>query len=396
MFETIEQAPPDAILGLAEAYRNDPRPNKVNLTIGVYQNEEGRTEILQCVKAAERKLLESEDSKSYLGIDGLPPYCTQVPQLLLGDAHEVVSSHRFATLQTPGGTGALRVAADLLHAKLPQTRIWCSKPTWANHHNIFGRAGLEVQSYDYLDSSGRSLDYDKLLAALQQIPSGDAVCLHACCHNPTGVDPTHDQWKAIAEVVRERQLMPVFDAAYQGFGDGLDADAWAIRHFAQPGQEMMICSSYSKNFGLYGERVGALTIIAGDEAIAQRVLSQAKACVRANYSNPPKHGAAIVSQVLADAELRRQWVQEVADMCSRIQSVRQQFVDRLREKAPGHDFSFILQQKGMFSYSGLTPVQVDQLRSDHAIYIVGSGRINAAGINRQNIDPLCDAIAAVV
>lgn len=396
MFESIEQAPPDAILGLAEAFRNDTRPNKINLTIGVYQNEDGRTEILNCVKAAERKLLEAENSKSYLGIDGFPPYCAHVPQLLLGESHEVISSHRYATLQTPGGTGALRVAADLLHSKLPTTSIWCSKPTWANHHSIFQRAGLQVNSYDYLHADGRHLDFDRMTESLQQIPAGDAVCLHACCHNPTGVDPTRQQWETIAQIVRDRKLLPVFDAAYQGFGGGLEDDAWAIRHFAENQPELMICSSYSKNFGLYGERVGALTIVTGEEAIAKRVLSQAKACVRANYSNPPKHGAAIVALVLGDAELRQAWVQEVADMCSRIRDVRQQFVARLREKAEGHDFSFILKQNGMFSYSGLTAMQVDQLRSDHAIYIVGSGRINVAGINRHNVDPLCDAIAAVL
>lgn len=396
MFETIQQAPPDAILGLNEAFRADTRDDKINLTIGVYQDETGLTPILESVKEAERRLLGEENTKRYLGIDGLPEFRDLVPKLLLGEGHEVIGSERYATFQTPGGTGALKVAADFIRSQAPQAAIWCSQPTWANHHAIFQRAGLEVQSYDYLDSSGLRLDFDKLLESLTKIPNGDVVCLHACCHNPTGVDPTPSQWEEVAKIVHQRKLLPLFDAAYQGFGNGLEPDAWAIRHFAAPKTEAIVCSSYSKNFGLYGERVGAMTLIASDQETAKKAQSQAKACVRSNYSNPPKHGGAIVAEVLKTPELRTQWEKEVAQMCSRIQSLRQMFVEEMKKFAPDHDFSFVLDQKGMFSYSGLNRMQVDRLQNEFAIYIVGSGRINVASINKTNLTPLCKAIAAVL
>lgn len=396
MFETIEQAPPDAILGLNEAFQTDDREGKINLTAGVYKDETGATPILDCVKRGEQQLMADEGTKSYLGIDGLKSYRDYVPQLLFGEGHEIIESNRFATLQTPGGTGALRVAADLINAKLPQASIWVSKPTWANHNSVFSRAGLEVKSYAYLHSNGTSMDADAFLESLAQIPAGDAVCLHACCHNPTGVDPTPEQWEQVAKIVSERDLLPLIDCAYQGFGVGLEEDVQSIRILAQTGREMLICSSYSKNFGLYGERVGAMTLVAGDAEVAKRVLSQAKACIRANYSNPPKHGAAIVAQVLSSPELRKQWEEELAEMRSRIRKMRERFVELLASKAPDHDFSHIAKQNGMFSFSGLTPVQVDQLRNDFGIYIVGSGRINVAGITSANIEKLTSSIAAVL
>lgn len=396
MFETLEMAPPDPILGLSEAFRSDPHPHKINLSVGVYKDANGNTPILQSVKEAERRLLDDEKAKGYLGIDGLPEYCTQVRELMFGADHEINTSRRAATIQAPGGTGALRVAADLIRRKFPASSIWCSKPTWANHPNVFKAAGLNVKSYSYIDAAGTGLDFEALLAALDQIPAGDVVCLHACCHNPSGIDPTPEQWKQIADVVYQRGLLPLIDFAYQGFGLGLEEDKRGLLEMCRPGAELLVCNSFSKNFGLYSERVGGLTIVAATSQAADAALSHAKACVRANYSNPPKHGALAVSTVLADAQLRSQWQVELAGMRQRIAGMRSLFVETMKQKAPGHEFSFITRQLGMFSFSGLTPVQVDQLRGDYSIYIVGSGRINVAGMTESNMGRLCDAIAAVL
>jgi len=396
MFETLEMAPPDPILGLTEAFRNDSNPDKINLAVGVYKDAVGNTPILNCIKEAERRLFDVETAKGYLGIDGLPEYCRQVRELLFGADHEIIANDRAATIQSPGGTGALRIAADFLHRKFPQASIWCSKPTWANHGNVFNAAGVTVKVYDYIDQAGTGLDFDALMTSLAQIPSGDAVCLHACCHNPTGIDPTAAQWKEIGDIVYQRGLLPLVDFAYHGFGHGLEEDARAVRELCRPGAELLICNSFSKNFGLYGERVGGLTIVAENTVAATAALSHAKSCVRANYSNPPKHGALAVSTVLADAELRSQWEVELAEMRDRINGMRHLFVETMKQKAPQRDFSFITRQLGMFSFSGLTPVQVDELRNKHSIYIVGSGRINVAGMTRSNMDRLCEAIASVL
>lgn len=396
MFESLDMAPPDAILGLTEAFKKDPNPNKINLSVGVYQNAEGRTPILRCVKQAEQRLLEAETDKSYLAIDGLAPFGEHVRHLLLGPDHPMRAERRAATLQTPGGTGALRVAADFLHQKFPHAAVWCSRPTWANHAAIFQAAGVPVKQYGYIDEAGTGLNFDAMMASLRRIPSGDAVCLHACCHNPTGIDPTPDQWAQIADLTDRRGLLPLVDFAYQGFGDGLAEDAQGLRQLCSAHRELLICSSFSKNFGLYAERVGALTIIAETADVAQAALSHAKRCVRANYSNPPKHGGLIVSTVLGDAQLRAGWETELAEMRSRINRMRELFVQTMRDKAPHHDFSFITRQRGMFSYSGLTPVQVDRLRREHSIYIVGSGRINVAGMTPANMERLCEAVASVL
>lgn len=401
MFETLDMAPPDAILGLGEAFQKDSNPHKINLSVGVYKDAGGQTPVLRCVKEAERLLLASESSKSYLSIDGLPAYARCVQELLFnpsgGGEHEILSSRRAVTVQTPGGTGALRVAADLLQKKFPGVRVWFSKPTWANHQSIFIAAGLKAETYPYIDSAGQSLDFVALLVALGQIPAGDVVVLHACCHNPTGIDPTPGQWKQIADVIHQRKLLPLVDFAYQGFGDGLDEDAAGLDELCRPGSELLICSSFSKNFGLYSERVGALTIVAASPQAAQAALSHAKTCVRVNYSNPPQHGAAVVATVLGDAALRAQWEQELADMRGRINGMRTLFVDTMQRKAPGRDFKFIARQRGMFSFSGLTPVQVDELRSKYSIYVVGAGgRMNVAGMTESNMDRLCDAIADVL
>ncbi len=396
MFENLQAAPPDAILGLNEAFKADPNPQKVNLSVGVYRDSQGVTPILECVKLAERRLLETETSKGYLGIDGSPEYARLVRELLFGSGHEIIDSKRAATVHAPGGTGALRVAGDFVHKVFPESSVWCSQPTWANHPSIFAAAGVNVESYAYYDAATHGLDFGAMLADLQKIPAGDVVCLHACCHNPSGVDPSADQWDQIAGVIYERGLLPLLDFAYQGFAEGLTEDLAGLAAFCRPGKEFLVANSFSKNFGLYCERVGGLTAVAGDAAAAGVVLSQLKSCVRANYSNPPAHGGAIVTTILADAELHDQWEQELAGMRTRINDMRQLFTDTMQAKAPDQDFSFIKDQRGMFSFSGLTPEQVDELRDKHSIYTVRNGRINVGGMTEDNMELLCNAIASVL
>lgn len=397
MFDNLTLAPPDAILGLGEAFKKDPSPKKINLSVGVYKDAQGNTPVLKSVKDAERRLLETETHKSYLSIEGIPQYGKLVRELLFGADHEIVTSSRAVTAQTPGGTGALRVAADFIKRKLPVGKVWFSKPTWDNHPNVFSSAGLQVEMYPYLNAEGRGLDFEAMLAALKQMAAGDVVALHACCHNPTGVDPSREQWKQIADVVQERNLLPLVDFAYQGFGEGLNEDAAGLRELCRPGVEVLVCSSFSKNFGLYSERVGALTVVANSAAAADAALSHVKTCIRVNYSNPPQHGAAVVATVLGDADLRRQWHAELDDMRSRIASMRKLFVETMKAKAPSHDFSHIARQKGMFSFSGLKPMQVDELRTKHAIYVVvNGGRINVAGMTQDNMPALTDAIVSVL
>ena len=299
------------------------------------------------------------------------------------------------TAQTPGGTGALRVAADFIHSELPKARIWCSQPTWANHANVFAAAGVATESYPYFDAPSNGLDLDSMLEALRNIPAGEVVLLHACCHNPTGIDPTPEQWKAIAEVIAQCELLPLVDFAYQGFGDGLNEDRQGLLTLCEHCKDLLICTSFSKNFGLYRERVGALTAVASDPDAAGSVLSQIKRCVRANYSNPPAHGAAIVSTILADALLRQTWESELSEMRERVNGMRTLFVQTMQSLNVDHDFTFIEKQRGMFSFSGLSRLQVDELRNRHSIYVVGSGRVNVAGMTESNMPQLCEAIAAV-
>ena len=393
MFETLEMAPPDAILGLAEAFRQDPNPDKINLSVGVYKNQDGITPILDCVKVAEQKILAEETEKSYLSIDGSPQYAQLVKELLF---EGTVDEARLATVQAPGGTGALRVAAEFLSKRLDRKRIWCSQPTWGNHVNIFQAAGLEVDWYPYLDEAQRGLDFDALQGTMSKIPTGDIVCLHACCHNPSGVDPSLEQWQQIAEMVGQQGLLVLLDFAYQGFGNGLREDAACLPPLLESGCDLLICNSFSKNFGLYSERVGALTMVAATAEAASAALSHAKSTVRANYSNPPKHGAAIVTTILDDEQLTTQWQQELADMRNRISDMRQRFSQIMKDKNAPRDFSSITEQCGMFSFSGLSKLQVDRLRNEYAIYIVGNGRINVAGITENNIERLCDAILEVL
>lgn len=396
MFETLQMAPPDAILGLTEAFKKDPHPEKINLSVGVYQDATGKTPILNVVRQAEQRLLAEETNKSYLGIDGLASYGQYVRELLFGVEHAILADRRAVTAQTPGGTGALRVAADFIKQRLVGRRIWVSDPTWANHPGIFEAAGLEVKTYPYLDSAATGLDFDRFTAALENIPAGDAICLHAGCHNPTGIDPTVDQWRQIARILQARSILPLLDFAYQGFADGLEEDRRGLLQLADTGMEMLICNSFSKNFGLYSERVGGLTLVAPSEQTAQIALSHIKICIRCNYSNPPKHGGAIVAQVLGDPQLRAQWIVEVQAMRDRITSMRTRFADTMRAMGVDRDFSFITQQRGMFSFSGLSPEQVDRLRSEYAIYIVRSGRINVAGMTEANMERLCQAVTAVL
>ncbi len=396
MFKAIQPAPRDPILGLTESFREDPNPKKINLSVGVYQDSTGKTPILDSVHKAGQLVLERQKSMSYLPIPGSPVYAAAVQQLMFGKGHEVEASGRAATSHTPGGTGALRVAADFIHQHLPKATLWLTQPTWPNHPQIFAAAGVPTKSFPYFDAKTNSLEFDEAIAAIEKIPAGDIIMLHGCCHNPTGIDPTPAQWTRLAEVIYERGLLPLLDFAYQGFAEGIEEDAVGLRAFSRPGAEIIVCSSFSKNFGLYCERVGALTVVAKDKAAADTVQSQVKVCIRSNYSNPPAHGAELVTTVLNDAELRKRWTQEVAGMRARINGMRELLMKTLKAKGVPGDYSFITRQRGMFSFSGLTPPQVEALKQKYSIYIVGSGRINVAGITEQNVGPLCEAIAEVV
>ncbi|MCL4834155.1 MAG: aspartate/tyrosine/aromatic aminotransferase [Caldilineaceae bacterium] len=396
MFDSITPAPPDAILGLTEAFKKDTNPRKTNLAVGVYKDAGGATPVLETVKEAEKRLLTGEKTKSYLPIDGSPEYATFSQRLVFGDSHEIVTSGRAVTVQAPGGTGALRVAADFVSEISPAATVWISDPTWPNHPSVFQSAGLKVATYPYFDASTNGVDFDAMLATLATIPAGDVLLLHGCCHNPTGVDLSPAQWQTVAEIAAERGLLPLLDFAYQGFADGLEEDAAGVRTVAAHCPEMFVASSYSKNFGLYNERVGALTVVARTPDAAEAALSHVKRCIRANYSNPPAHGGEIVRTILGDPELRARWEAEVTEMRERINTMRHLFVETLNEKGVTRDFSFIARQRGMFSFSGLTPAQVKALRERHGVYIVGSGRISVAGMTEGNMDYLCEAIADVL
>lgn len=396
MFHSLVAAPPDPILGLTEAFQKDPNPNKVNLGVGVYKDAHGRTPVLASVKRAEERLLRAEQTKNYLPIEGHAEFDAATLALLLGADHAIVRDKRAVTAQAPGGTGALRVAADFIASTLDAKTVWLSDPTWPNHPNVFQAAGLKTATYPYFDKARNTVAFDALLAALDAMPAGDVVVLHGCCHNPTGVDLEPAQWGAVADAVNARGLLPVVDFAYQGFADGLAEDAVGLAALVERCADLLIASSYSKNFGLYNERVGALTLVAAKADAAQTALSHIKRVIRANYSNPPAHGAAVVATVLSDPELRTAWEAEVGEMRDRINTMRHLFVETLQEKGVKQDFSFIARQRGMFSFSGLTPEQVKALRERHAVYVVGSGRISVAGMTAGNMDYLTTAIADVL
>jgi aspartate/tyrosine/aromatic aminotransferase len=395
MFEQIPKAPADPVFGLIDQYNLDSNPDKINLSVGAYKNEKGQTPILRCVKSAEQLLVECESTKNYLPIQGLQPYNELVAELIFGADHPVIKQKRFATAQTPGGTGALRVAGDLLRRTMNVDTVWICNPTWANHGPIYQAAQLNVQRYEYLNEAQTDLDFGRMIASLEGAQAGQAILLHTVCHNPSGFDLDPQQWDQLLNMIKDRKLIPIFDFAYQGFAQGLDDDAQPIRKFCER-SDALICQSFSKNFGLYSERVGTVTAVGNTESTAEALLSQIKRVIRTMYSNPPRHGAAIVHTVLANAELRAEWESELGEVRDRINQLREGFVATLDELTPERDFSYISRQRGMFSYSGLTKPQVERLRNEFSIYIVGSGRINIAGVNSANNRQICEAIANVV
>jgi aromatic-amino-acid transaminase len=396
MLENIAAAPADPILGLNEKFLSDPRSDKINLGIGVYKDNSGNTPVLKSVKKAETHLLDAENSKTYLGIPGSADYALAVQQLLFGADSSIIAEGRAQTAQTPGGTGGLRLAAELISRQIGATRVWVSDPTWANHIGIFQAAGLEISRYAYYDADAHDMDFEAMLADIGQASAGDVVLFHGCCHNPTGIDPDHEQWARLAELCSTRGLLPLFDFAYQGFARGLDEDAEGLRLFAEQCDEILVASSFSKNFGIYGERTGAFTLVAGNAGVAATVFSQVKSIIRVIYSNPPKHGSALVAAILTDAELRAEWEAELAAMRERIKQMRSLLVTTLKKKGIEQDFSFIERQNGMFSFSGLSKEQVLKMREDSGVYAVDSGRFNVAAMTTGNMDALCDAIAAVI
>ncbi len=393
MWKNIKAAPADSILGLTEAFNNESNPQKVNLSVGVYQDDTGKTPILNCVKAAEQVLLRKENSKSYLPISGDPAYALGVQQLLFGDECEIISSRRAATIHAPGGTGALRVGADLLKKFKPDAHLWVSTPTWANHKGVFGSVGFPLEEYPYYDQTSRKVDFEGLISCLQTIPEDDVVLLHACCHNPSGVDLNPDQWRQVVEIAKEKGWMPFLDFAYQGLGQGIEADRFAVEAFAEAGIDCFIASSFSKNFGLYNERTGALTIVSPNAYESVVALSHLKTTIRVCYSNPPAHGGLVVATILSDPGLKEQWLGELNAMRERIVAMRHALVDGLAKRGVTEDFSFIKEQRGMFSFIGITDEVVAWLQEKKGIYVVAGGRINLAGLTSNNIDYVCDSIA---
>ncbi|EGV36133.1 amino acid aminotransferase [Neisseria weaveri] len=396
MFEHIQAAPADPILGLGEAFKAETRAEKVNLGIGVYKDAQGRTPIVKAVKEAEKRLLETENTKNYLTIDGVAEYNAQTQKLLFGADSEIIASKRAKTAQSLGGTGALRVAAEFVKRQTNAKNVWISAPTWPNHNAIFNAVGMNICDYRYYDKNTHGLDWDGLIEDLSKAEAGDVVLFHGCCHNPTGIDPTPEQWETLAKMSAEKGWLPLFDFAYQGFANGLEEDAYGLRAFTKLNKELLVASSYSKNFGMYNERVGAFTVVAADEDTANRAFSQVKTIIRTLYSNPASHGGSTVALVLKDEGLKAQWIAELDEMRGRIKEMRQKFVDLLKEYGAEQDFSFIIEQNGMFSFSGLTPEQVDRLKDEFAIYAVRSGRINVAGITEDNIRYLCQSIVKVL
>ncbi|MCO5125335.1 MAG: aspartate/tyrosine/aromatic aminotransferase [Rhizobacter sp.] len=396
MFEHIEPYAGDPILSLNEAFQKDPRPHKINLSIGIYFDNEGRLPMLESVRRAELQIVEAGGPKPYQAIEGAANCRAEVQKLLFGPGHEAVKSGRVATIQSIGSSGSLRVGADFIHRQFPASAVWVSDPTWDNHRAMFEGAGLTVHTYPYYDATTGGVRFDAMLEALRAIPKRSVVLLHACCHNPTGVDLTRAQWEALMPVLRERELIPYLDLAYQGYGEGMEADAWAPRAFADAGLSFFIANSFSKSMSLYGERCGALSVVCPDADQAERVLGQLKFTVRRNYSSPPIFGGQLVARVLGDPALRKLWEGEVAAMRERILAMRKALHGVLSAKLPGRDLNYFLTQHGMFSYTGLSPTQVDRLREEFAVYLVRSGRVCVAGLNTGNVEPTAVAMAAVM
>ena len=393
MLELLQPVAPDAILGLIAEHRNDPRENKIDLGVGVYRSAAGDTPVLDVVKQAEQRLVDTQTSKAYIGSAGDASFNAAMQSLMFDDA---VADERLAMLQTPGGSGSLRVAAGLILRARSDDTVWVSDPTWANHVPLLGGAGLQLKRYAYYDTERYVIRFDAMLDALRAVPKGDIVLLHACCHNPSGLDPTEEQWRQITEVVTERQLVPFIDMAYQGFATDLDTDAFAVRHMARRVPEMFVSGSGSKNFGLYRDRVGVLLMLAADKAARDIAQLQANNVVRAMYSMPPDHGAAVVSVILHDEKLSSQWRGELAVMRDRLRDMRVLLHHALRERAPDRDFSHLVRATGMFCFLGITAEQVVRLKQDFGVYMVDSSRMNVAGITADNVEYLAEAIAAVL
>ena len=396
VFTHLEPYAGDPILSLNEAFQKDPRPHKINLSIGIYFDDDGRIPVLASVREAEAQMLAAGGAKSYLPIEGDTAMRRAVQALLFGAGHPAIESGRIATLQTVGSSGGLKVGADFIKRWLPASPVWVSDPTWDNHRAMFEGAGIAVQAYPYYDAETGGLKFDAMCEALRKLPPKSIVLLHACCHNPTGVDLTAAQWDALIPVLRDGGLIPYLDLAYQGFGDGIDADAHAVRALASAGVSFFIANSFSKSMSVYGERCGALSVVCPDAAQAALVLGQLKFTVRRNYSSPPIFGGQIVARVLGDPELRALWEAEVAAMRERILAMRKQLHGVLAAKLPDRDFGYFLTQHGMFSYTGLSAAQVDRLRDEFAVYLVRSGRVCVAGLNTANVEPTAVAMAAVM
>ncbi len=396
LFSTVELAPRDPILGMTEAFNADPNPAKVNLGVGVYFDELGKLPILQCVLAAEKQMAEAPKPRGYLPIDGIAAYDRSVQELVFGADSAALRDGRIATVQTLGGTGGLKVGADFLQRLNPQSKVLISDPSWENHRALFAQAGFEVEVYPYYDAERRGIRFDAMLAALDAAALGTVVVLHACCHNPSGYDLDAAQWAQVVQVIKVRGLVPFLDMAYQGFGDGIAEDGAAVQMFLTAGMDFLVATSFSKSFSLYGERVGALSVVCESKDETVRVLSRLKVLIRGNYSNPPTHGATVVSMVLTTPALRQMWEDELAGMRLRIKRMREALVQRLLDAGVKQDMSFILRQKGMFSYSGLGAAQMQRLRSEFGIYGIDSGRICVAALNERNLGPVAAAIAQVI
>lgn len=396
MFKHIEHYPGDPILGLVETFNQDSRPEKVNLGIGIYFDEDGKLPVLKCVRTAEIQRAETAQPRSYLPMEGLVAYRTAVQKLLFGADNPALQQERIATIQTLGGSGALKVGSDFLHRWFPQAKVYVSDPTWDNHKSIFEGAGFEVGTYPYYNPETIGVKYDEMLAFFKQLPENSILLLHPCCHNPTGVDLSENQWDELLETVKNNKLIPFMDIAYQGFGEDLDNDAYAIRKAVSMNLPLFVSNSFSKNLSFYGERVGGLSIVCPNKEEAALVFGQLKFTVRRIYSSPPAHGAFITAAVMDSEELFAVWQQEVNEMRDRIRQMRRKLYDALTAKLPGKDFSYFIKQRGMFSYTGLSPEQVQRLQDEFAVYLVGSGRMCVAGLNSRNIDYVAEAFAAVL
>ncbi|WP_028357870.1 aromatic amino acid transaminase [Brackiella oedipodis] len=396
LFSHVEMAPRDPILGLNEQFAADTRNNKVNLGVGVYSDDNGQIPVLKAVQEAEKQLAAERKPYAYLPIDGLKTYNEAAQKLLLGEKSPARQAKRAITVEALGGTGALKVGADFLRIAKPNSTVYISDPSWANHRGIFERSGFKVETYPYYDPETHGIKFDALKAFLNNLQADSIVVLHACCHNPTGVDLSKEQWQEIAQIVKDKQLVPFLDIAYQGFGEGLDQDNTAVKIFDEAGLDALISSSFSKSFSFYGQRVGALTVLTDSRETAQKVLSQIKIVIRSNYSNPPIFGAAIVAKVLNTPELYQMWEEELAQMRDRIKKMRNELVEGIKKVGAQQNFDYVKEQRGMFSFSGLTPEQVNKLINDYGIYAVKSGRICVAALNSSNIDYVAQSIAAVL